>query len=85
MQSLNNCDFIAGFLPELLAGGSGRPVANFFMAGDGSSRGGVRLTAKDLDGDDRADLIVGSGDGLPSRIRVYRGATLPVIMGLNRR
>lgn len=53
------------------------PVANFFVANDSLTRGGVRLAVKDLDGDDRADLIAASGDNLPSRVRVYRGATVP--------
>ena len=37
------------------------PVANFF-AGNTDNRGGVRVSAKDLDGDGRADLVVGDGD-----------------------
>ena len=36
-------------------------VANFF-GGDPDNRGGVRLAVKDLDGDARADLVVGAGD-----------------------
>ncbi len=52
-----------------------QPLANFFVGGDTESRGGVRLTVKDLDGDVRADLITASGDQLTSEIRVYRGAT----------
>src|SRR5262249_36610296 len=37
------------------------PVANFFLGGDTTSRGGARVAAKDVDGDGRADLVVGSG------------------------
>jgi hypothetical protein len=48
------------------------PVANFFF-GDDSNRGGVRLTTANLDGDGRGDLIVGSGEGVASRARVYLG------------
>jgi hypothetical protein len=44
--------------------------ANFF-AGDSSLRGGVRLALKDAAGDGRADLVAGSGEGEPSRVRVY--------------
>ena len=40
------------------------PVANFFVDGDTTTRGGVRVTALDADGDARADLVVGSGEGL---------------------
>jgi hypothetical protein len=50
-------------------------VANFF-AGDTASRGGVRLTMRDADGDGTADLIAGSGEGEPAAVRVYKSATL---------
>jgi hypothetical protein len=48
------------------------PVANFFF-GNPADRGGVRVAVHDLDGDERADLIVGSGEGLPPAVRVYHG------------
>jgi hypothetical protein len=48
-------------------------LANFF-AGDQGSRGGVRLAARDLDRDGRAEIIAGGGDGQPSRVTVYRGS-----------
>jgi uncharacterized delta-60 repeat protein len=62
---------------QLLAAGNvegayGAPVANFFF-GDGADRGGVRVAAVDADFDGLADLAVGSGEGLPSRVRVYLG------------
>jgi hypothetical protein len=47
------------------------PLANFFVAGNSADRGGVRVAAADLDGDLRDDLIVGSGEGSPARVRVY--------------
>jgi hypothetical protein len=50
-------------------------LANFF-AGDSSLRGGVRVAVKDADGDGRAELITGSGDGEGGRVRVYRSATV---------
>ncbi|HET6574009.1 MAG TPA: choice-of-anchor Q domain-containing protein [Fimbriiglobus sp.] len=49
--------------------------ANFF-AGDSSLRGGVRLALLDADGGGRADLITGSGEGEPSRVRVYLSGNL---------
>jgi hypothetical protein len=68
----------------LLAGG---PVvlADFF-AGDPANRGGVRLTAKDLDGDAKADLVAGAGTGAGSAVTVYRGRDLaggapPALLG----
>ncbi len=44
--------------------------ANFF-AGDPSLRGGVRLALRDVNADGNADLVTGSGEGEPSRVRVF--------------
>jgi subtilisin-like proprotein convertase family protein len=62
---------------ELLNSGGGSLVlvANFF-AGDVESRGGVRVSVKDLDGDRFADLVVGAGTGSGSRVLGYLGPTL---------
>ena len=46
--------------------------ANFF-GGDPNNRGGVRVAVKDLDGDAKADLVVGSGTGAGSRVTGYHG------------
>lgn len=46
---------------ELTTDGSIVPLANFF-AGDDNFRGGVRVAAKDENGDGTADVITGSGD-----------------------
>ncbi len=46
--------------------------ANFF-AGDTNNRGGVRIAARDLDGDGHADLTAGSGTGAGSRVTGYSG------------
>jgi len=51
------------------------PVADFF-AGDPANRGGVRVAVKDLDGDARADLVVGSGTGAGSHVTTYPGKGL---------
>ncbi|VTR98200.1 beta strand repeat-containing protein [Tuwongella immobilis] len=45
-------------------------LANFF-AGDVNNRGGVRLTLKKLDADDKADLVVGAGEGAGSAVTGY--------------
>ena len=56
-----------------VAGAQAAPVANFFVATDTNDRGGVRVTAKDADSDNKAEIVAGSGEGRPSRVRVYRG------------
>jgi hypothetical protein len=48
-------------------------VRGNFFAGDDSSRDGVRVAAKDLDGDGKADVVA----GLAGRVRGYRGTALP--------
>jgi uncharacterized delta-60 repeat protein len=58
-----------------IAGAYANPVANFFF-GDPNDRGGVRVAAVDADGDFKADLAVGSGEGLPSHVRVYFGKSI---------
>jgi hypothetical protein len=50
-------------------------LANFF-AGDASLRGGVRVALKDAEGDGKAALVTGSGEGEPSRVRVFKSATV---------
>jgi hypothetical protein len=56
-----------------VGGAQAAPVANFFVAGNSTDRGGVRLAAADLDGDTRGDLVVGSGEGVAAMVRAYRG------------
>jgi len=52
-----------------------KPMAIFF-AGDESNRGGVRVTAKNLDGDNFADIVTGAGEGGGSGVTAYRGSAL---------
>jgi hypothetical protein len=52
-------------------------VANFF-AGDENNRGGIRVVARDLDGDNRADIVTGSGDKGGTRVSGYLGKNTPV-------
>ncbi|MFO0806097.1 MAG: transglutaminase domain-containing protein [Gemmataceae bacterium] len=49
-----------------------RVVANFY-GGNDSNRGGIRLVARDLDGDRLADLVVGDGTGAGSHVTGYLG------------
>jgi hypothetical protein len=51
------------------------PVGNFF-AGDPANRGGVRVAVKNLDNDDKADVVTGAGTGAGSRVTAYRGTTI---------
>src|SRR5207248_278372 len=62
---------------DLISSGGGTltPLANFF-GGDPNNRGGVRVAVKDLDGDARADLVVGSGSGAGSRVTTYLGKNI---------
>jgi hypothetical protein len=48
------------------------PVGNFF-AGDTANRDGVRVAAKDLDGDQFADIVVGLGSPGSPQVRGYAG------------
>ncbi|HEX4611208.1 MAG TPA: Ig-like domain-containing protein, partial [Urbifossiella sp.] len=50
------------------------PVANFFVNGDTTGRGGARVAVTNYDGDDKADVVVGSGPGEPARVLVYPGS-----------
>ncbi|MBN9517621.1 VCBS repeat-containing protein, partial [bacterium] len=55
------------------AGAQSSPVANFFVGGDLSDRGGARVGVTNRDGDEKADLVVGSGAGRPAKVKVYLG------------
>jgi hypothetical protein len=50
-------------------------IGNFF-AGDPNTRGGVRVAAKNLDGDGLDDVVTGDGIGVGSTVRGYSGATI---------
>jgi Repeat of unknown function (DUF5650)/FG-GAP-like repeat len=58
---------------SLMANGSTSltPVANFF-AGNAESRDGVRVAVKDLDGDQFADIVAGTG----TRLTVFTGTAI---------
>jgi subtilisin family serine protease/subtilisin-like proprotein convertase family protein len=57
--------------------GQTQPLANFF-AGDVNNRGGVRVAVKDLDGDNRADVVAGAAPGGAPRVVSYLGQFIPV-------
>jgi len=45
-----------------------------FFAGDVDNRGTVRVAVKNLDGDNLADLVAGTGPGTRSKVTAYTGA-----------
>lgn len=49
--------------------------ANFF-AGNLEDRGGVRVAVKNLDGDAKADIVVGAGEGSGNRVTGYLGSSI---------
>ena len=51
-----------------------------FAAFDLSARGGVSVTAAQIDGTTADNIIVGSGPGMPSEVRVF-GTELPSVVG----
>jgi len=59
-----------------LAAAYAAPVANFF-AFDSTQRGGVRVAVKDIDGDGKADVVVGSGQNTPAQVETFLAKTLP--------
>ena len=69
---LSGQEIAAGFLNAAQT----NPIDNFFAGGDAVSRGGVRVATIDADGDDRADLAVGSGQGDPAGSRIYLGKNI---------
>jgi hypothetical protein len=58
-----------------LVGGQQLTLGDFF-AGDPDTRGGIRVTAKDLNADGRADIIVGSGEDSGTRLAAFDSSFL---------
>ena len=56
-------------------GANATVLANFY-GGDVNSRGGIRVAAAHLDGDNKADLIAGAGAAAGSRVTTYLGSHL---------
>jgi uncharacterized delta-60 repeat protein len=67
----NGADIAAGKVP-----GSGAGVlANFTVSGQPGSAG-VTVATTDTDDDNKADMVVGSGAGQPSKVRAYLGKNI---------
>lgn len=49
------------------------PLANFLVANTDSDRSGVRVVVTNADRDNRADVVFGTGDSRPARVRIYLG------------
>jgi autotransporter-associated beta strand protein len=60
---------------KVFSGKTGLLLTSFF-ADDASFRGGVRVAAGDVNGDAKADIIMGTGRGSEPRLRVMEAATL---------
>jgi hypothetical protein len=74
-------DFIGGAGPGggprvvVIDGATGQRVADFF-AFEPTFAGGVYVAAADFDGDGKADVVVGAGDGGGPVVAVYSGAAV---------
>ena len=60
---------------NLLASGAidANRLGEFFVGGTDSDRSGVRVATVNADGDNKADVAVGTGGGVAARVKVYLG------------
>jgi hypothetical protein len=63
---------------KVLDGKTGKTIASYFPF-PGAFRGGVTVALADVTGDGRADLIVGSGPGMTTQVKVYDSATRKLV------
>jgi len=61
------------------SGGSGAVLLDFF-AYDPAFRGGVFVAAGDIDGDGRADVVTGAGDGGGPHVKMFSGNDAGLLM-----
>lgn len=62
----------------VFSGRTGAVLQNFF-AFDQDQRGGVRVAAGDFNGDGKAEIVATTGNGVPTRVRVFDAVTLSVL------
>ena len=64
---------------RIFSGKDGSILQDFF-AFDSTQRGGVRLALADINGDGRQDIVCTTGEGVPTRVRVFDGTNLNVLL-----
>ena len=60
---------------SLVSPGILKSIADFY-AGDPNNRGGIRVAVKNLDGDNKVDLVTGAGSGDGSAVTTYSATAL---------
>lgn len=56
--------------------GADGSILNNFFAFDPNQRGGTRVAAGDFNGDGLADIVASTGQGVPTRIRIFNGVNV---------
>jgi hypothetical protein len=50
-------------------------LGKYFLAMENRFRGGVRVSAGDINGDDKAEIVVGRGKGKTSTVKIFEGGS----------
>lgn len=75
---ITGSDLGGGPRVRVFSGRDGSVLQDYF-AFDSAQRGGVRVAVADFNTDGRADIVATTGAGVPTRIRVFDGATQSVM------
>lgn len=65
---------------KVFDGTLGLELGNFFL-GKSDFKGGVSVATGDLNGDGKAEIIVGGGKGSPGHVKVFSGVTFEPLLG----